>query len=262
MSYSNRNTQYGGIQKITTWSALIPSHLFTPTADQKFQLGSIWELPDGRMFRYCKDSGTGITKAFMACAEPPDAQAFGTVQTAYGVSAGEQKFDILCTTGNGITDHELVDGYLWVNATGTAEGDLYIIKDNYWITGDTVMMVEIADEGGVRTAIAATDDITFQPNLCRNVKLNPTAQDACVVGVPLATVTAGYYFWAQYRGICPLQIDASDTVVVGEPIGKAGTAGTAGAGGLIANDGTDATWGTVVVVAGGGEVALVNLMLP
>jgi len=239
------------------------SNLFTPTAAQKYMLGCKYETNDGRLFRYAKDSGSASTRGLMQCAEPPDAQALGKAQTAYGVSVGESKFDILCTTGNGITDHELIDGYLWVNAStpGSAAGSFYIIKDNYWITSDTVMMVEIADYGGVRTAIAATDDISFQPNIYRNTKTNPTTQDAIVIGVPMETVAAGYYYWAQRRGVCPLLIDANDTVVVGEPVGKAGTAGTAGAGGLIANDGTDATWGTVIVAPTHSEYGLVYLNL-
>lgn len=262
MSYTNYNFDYRRNKITEPCQLLAENDIFHPTATQKFMLGCILELNDGRMFRYAKDSGTGSAKAMMQCSEPIDAQQLGTLQTAYGVAAGESVFDILCTTANGITDGELVDGYLWVNATGSAEGDMYIVKSNYWKTGDTVMTVEIADAGGIRTAIAATDDISFVKNICRDTKINPTTQDAPVVGVAVATVPAGYYYWAQYRGVAPLTIDASDTVVIGEPIGKAGTAGTAGAGGLVADDVTDCTWGTVVAVSTGGEVGLVNLLLP
>jgi len=227
-------------------------------------LGEILEFNDGRKFRYCKDSGTGSAKALIQCAEPIDAQQLGNVQTAYGVSAGEVKFDILVATGNAISDHELIDGYLYVNAStpGVAGGSMYIIKDNYWITSDTVMMVEIADEGGVRTAIAATDDISIVKNMCRDTKVNPTTLDAPAVGITMAVIPAGYYYWAQFRGIACCLVDASDTIVVGEPCGKAGTAGTAGSVGLVANDGTDAVYGTVVSFVAHTEYCLVNLMLP
>ncbi len=236
-------------------------NIFTPHAVQRFALGCIVEFSNGDMFRYCKDSGTGVGKALMNCSEPLDAQAIETVQTGYAVTAGKQKFNILCTTGNGLVNDELIDGHLLVNK-GTCIGDLYSIKSNFWIDPDTVMQVEIADEGGIRTAIPATDEITLVKNMCRDTKVNPTAQDAMVVGVSRSAVTASYYYWAQFRGICPLIVDASDTIVVGEPIGKAGTAGTAGAGGLVADDVTDATWGTVIYVATTAECALVNLMLP
>jgi len=261
MSYSNYNNSFRR-NKIVEPSQLKSAYnIFTPTATQKFMLGAILEMNDGRKFRYCKDNGSGLTKALMACSEPLDAQADESVQTAYGVTAGEVKFDVLCETGNGYTDHELIDGYMLVNK-GTCIGDMYIIKDNYWITSDTVMMIEIADENGIRTTIPATDEITLVKNKCRDTKVNPTTQDAPVVGVPLATVTASYYYWAQYKGTCPLMVDAGDTVVVGEPIGKAGTAGTAGAGGVVGTTGANAVWGTVRYVATGGETALVDLNLP
>lgn len=240
------------------------ANIFTPTVDQKYMLGAIYETNDGRAFRYCKDSGTGSAKALIQCSEPIDAQQLGNAQTAYGVSAKEVKFDILVATGSGIANHELIDGYLYVNAStpGVAGGSFYIIKDNYWITGDTVMMIEIADSGGVRTAIAATDDISIVKNICRDTKVNPTNRDAPVVGVAMEIVTASYYYWAQYRGIACCLVDASDTIVVGEPCGKAGTAGTAGAVGLVADDVTDAVYGTVVSFVAHTEYCLVNLMLP
>jgi len=225
-------------------------------------LGCKLEFNDGRKFRYCKDSGTGVTKAFMAASEVLDAQQVSNVQTAYGVDAGDVKFDILLATGNGITDHELIDGTLLVDRGGTAQGDCYVIKDNYWITSDTVMMIEIADEGGVRTAIAATDYLTVVKNKCRDTILNPTSQAAPVVGVPLATVAAGYYYWAQYKGLAPITVDSGDTIVAGEPCGKAGTAGTAGAVGLPGTTGTTAVWGTCRYAAAAGYVALVDLDLP
>jgi len=93
-------------------------------------------------------------------------------------------------------------------------------------------------------------------------KVQPTSLDGLVVGVSLADVPAGYYYWAQYKGICPILVDASDTIVVGEPAGKPGTNGTAGAVGLVANDGTDAVWGITWYVATGGEPALIALNLP
>jgi len=264
MSYTNYNYSFRR-NKISEPSQLTADvNIFTPTSDQKFMLGCIYETNDGRKFRYCKDSGTGIGQNLVVCGEPPDAQTVGNAQTAYGVSIGETKFDILLATGNGITDHELKDGYLWINAStpGSAAGTFYIIKDNYWVTSDTVMMVTIADEGGIRVAIAATDDISLQPNLCSNVKVNPTSLDACAVGVTQAVVTASYYFWAQYRGVTCCLVDASDTVVNGEPVGKAGTAGTAGSVGLVANDGTDAVYGTCVSFVAHTEYALVNLLIP
>ena len=264
MSYTNYY-QGGSRNKITCKSFLDAQHLFTPTADKKHALGRILEIDDGtgRKFRYCQDAGSGISKALMAASAALDTQAItSTAQTAYGAALGAQKFNVLLTAGNAWTDHALRDGWLLVGDGGDAMGDMYMIKDNYWTTSDTVMTVEIADEGGLRTIIAATDDVVLFQSKYANCVVNPTTQAGGVVGVPLADVSASYYFWAQFRGYTPIICDAGDTIVVGEPAGKAGTPGTAGGVGLVENDGTDAVWGTVVYASTTEECAIIDLLLP
>ena len=258
MSYDNYNHTYRRTQINGPAQLKTNADIFTPTADQNHALGAEYWTNDGtgRAFRYCKNGAVALTRALMNASEAVAAEGVAIAQTGYTMAVGAKKFDMLLTTGNGYTDSELVDGWLWFNKSPTAAttvGDCYLIKDNKWTTSDTVMNVEIADAGGIRTAIVATDELSICKNPFRDTVVNPTSQAAMVVGVNLVDVTANYYYWAQFRGIAPLIVDASDTVVVGEPIGKAGTPGTAGAGGLIANDGTDCTWGTVVVVSAGAE---------
>jgi len=268
MSYNNYNWDYRRQRLVGPSQLLAASDLFHPTADQKYSLGCEYDLNDGtgRWFRYCKDSGTGISKARMSCGLPPDAESVNIAQTGYAHAVGDTKFDVLMTTANGITDHCLVDGYMLVNqgAAGTI-GDFYIIKDNKWTTSDTVLNLQIADTGGIRTAIVVTDEISVIRNIFRDTKVDPTTHDAVPVGVPLVDVAAGYYYWAQFRGICPMIGDASDTLVVGDKVGRAATPGTAGAAGTLGAD-TDVVWGTAVMVAHTAQstpdVILVNLMLP
>ncbi|MCK5610265.1 hypothetical protein KAR91_50800 [Candidatus Pacearchaeota archaeon] len=267
MGYDNYNFSKGRRNRIIGPSQIVASAgIFTPTVDQKYTLGLELDLNDGtgRMFRYCQNSSAAtLAKALMNASAALDADAItSTIQANYGVSAGEKKFDVLLTTGNAWSDSALIDGWLLIGDGGTALGDMYLIKDNKWTTSDTVMNVTISDEGGLRVAIAATDDVVLFQSKYRNTIVNPTTQSGGVVGVSLADVTASYYYWAQFRGYCPMLVDASDTIVVGEPCGKAGTAGTAGAVGLVENDGTDAVWGTCVYPSTTAECAIVDLMLP
>jgi len=195
----------------------------------------------------------------MAAAMAPPATLEDELQTAYGVSANETKFDVLVTTGSGLLDHELADGVMLVNTAGAAgAGDMYIIKDNTWLTGDTVMWIEIADNGGIRTAIDAAENITLVHNKYRDVKVHPATRTAVAIGVPLVDVTASYYFWAKTRGAAPLL--ASETLQIGGPCGEpTGTGGTPGACGVGAV--TDAIWGRVLYAAANADYALVDLML-
>jgi len=261
MSYDNYNHEYrrnGLHESAQLYSA---SNLWTPTEDQKHMLGMEFSTNDGRTFRYCQNGGTALAKNILVQSEAEAAGLVDELQTAYGVSAGEKVFDVLVTTGNGISNGDLVDGYLLVNqgTAATDEGDLYIIKDNKWTTSDTVLQIEIADEGGVRNAIAATSNITILKNRYRDVIVKPTALTAEVVGATTSIVAADYYFWAQTKGPASVLVDASDTIVVGEPAGQPGTAGTAGAIGLVANDGTDPVYGTVMYAAAGADYALIDL---
>ena len=80
-------------------------------------------------------------------------------------------------------------------------------------------------------------------------------------GIPLIDVTSAYFFWAQSGGDAPCYVDTSDTIVLGEPVGKAGTHAVAGACGTVGSGPTDEIWGTVRYVVSGGSVAVINLKL-
>jgi len=267
MSYTNYDQTYQR-NKITCRRFDSAYGVFEPHAVQKFALGTPLEIDDGtgRMWRYSKNSSAAIlAKALMNVAQVHDAEAItSTAQTDYGASAGAKKFEVLQTTLNAWTDHDLIDGWLLVGDGGTAMGDMYVIKDNYWTTSDTVMMVEIADEGGLRNAIAATDDVVLFRNKCRDTIVAPTTQTlgGPAVGVSLADVPKSYFYWAQYRGYCPMILDTTDTIIVGEPVGRAGTLDVAGCVGLVANDGTDQVWGVCVYASTNAEAAIIDLMLP
>lgn len=243
--------------------------IFNPHATQKHPLGFELDLNDatGRMFRYCQNSDAGIlAKALMNSSAALDAEAITSTNqgASYVHDAGISTFDILQSSGNEWEDGDLVDGWLLVGDGSDAMGDMYMIKTHEWITSDTVMRVTICDEGGLRNAIVAADDIVCFQNKCANTLVNGNAQIAGVVGVSLADVAKNYYYWAQFRGYAPILVDASDTLVVGEPAGKAAAAGTPGGVGIVAGDGTDAVWGIVVYASGSalGEAAIIDLMLP
>ena len=269
MSYTNYDCTYRR-NKITLPPGARMDSLFTPTSDKKFALGTILEMDDGtgRMFRYCYNGAVALTRCFMGASEAPHANGYEIAQTGYDFANGDQVISILLTTGHGYADDELIDGFLYFGKSptdGFTVGDFYIIKSNKITTSDTVMKIEIADEGGLRLSTAATSDdneISVMKNPYHSVVVNPTSQAAIVVGVPLVDVAINYYYFAQYRGPCPLIVDDGETIVIGEPVGKPGTAGDTGACGVVANDGTDCVWGTVMQIAATDEPAIVNLMLP
>ncbi|NIP54504.1 MAG: hypothetical protein GWN55_10505 [Phycisphaerae bacterium] len=237
--------------------------LFTPTSAQRHAMGRILHSNDGtgRMWRYCKNGGTALTRAFMVSSEAPSANGLEIVSTGYTMSVGDIRFEMLLTTSNNYSDHELADGYLYMNRSATAGstvGDTYLIKDNWWYTSDTVMTVELADENGIRTAVVATDELSVMKSPFRDVVVTPTTQAAIIVGIPNVDVTANYYFWAQYRGPCAVIVDTSETIVIGEPCGYPATPNVAGAIGPIGAD-TDTYIGNAMTVGAAAEPSMVML---
>jgi len=263
MSYDNyyeglRRTQLVG--PATLKSAY---DIFHESATQTYALGLEYYMNDGtgRAFRYCKNGAVALSKALITAGAAQDAQAItSTAQTAYGASVGTKKFNVLQTTGNAWSAHDLIDGWLVVSDGGDAMGDMYLIKDNYWTTSDTVMNVEIADAGGLRTAIAATDDVIFLKNKYKDVVVNPTNPASCIVGVPLIDVTAEYYFWAQFKGQAPIICDGTDTVVVGDYV--MASESVAGAVALVDAAADDHILGQCMLVGAVNETCVIDLFIP
>lgn len=264
MSYTNYNQGWRRNKLSEPCQFLAGNDIFHPSATQNYMLGCIFEMNDGRMFRYCKAGAADITRARMCASEGPTSTLEERVIGA-AVAKGKVKFDITVGSSTGIIAHELIDGYLFVNKVATVLGDFYIIKDNYWTTASTVLNLELADAGGLRTALGAADEVCVIKNKCRDVVVNPTAMAAQVIGVPLVDIAyaTAPYFWAQFRGICPLICDAGDAPAIGGPAGyPTGTPAAAGTVGVGANDGSDPTWGVYVSAGAASEISLVDLLIP
>ena len=236
-------------------------NIFTPTVDQTAMLGAEFTTDDGRTFRYCKNGSTEIAKNLMIQSELIDPQAVDILQTGKSAAVCAKVLDLLITTANAITDGGLVDGWIIVNQGTSAidEGDMYVVKNNRFTASDTAIQVEIADQGGVRNAIAATSNITFVKNLYRDVIVKPTTLTGVMLGSTTTIITASFFFWAQTRGAASVIIDTGDTVVVGEPLGHLDGSGTAGSLGLVAAIATDSVVGTAISAAAGADYGLVLL---
>lgn len=247
---------------------LLPEvNIFTPHTRKAFPLGAIAEARDGRLFRYC-ENGTAaeLAKALVNSSAALDAQAItSTVQTAYGAAAGEKKFDVLLTTGNAWVADDLIDGWLLVSDGGAAMSDMYMIKGNKFTIDDTVMNVEISDTGGLRTAIAATDDVILFQNKCANTVVSATDPVSAMVGVslaivPISTASVKYYYWAQFKGPAPILVDGTDTVVVGDTV----TLSDSVDGTIHLNDAgaDDVIVGTCVFAGAVNEPCIIDMLIP
>lgn len=256
MGTENVNSRY---QLLTTPPAIQgdPTEgLFTPTVDQKYRLGTKLFDHRGRVWRYAKNGGVALDPALMAQSEAPKAELLDEVQTAYTTSIGQTSIRVLVTTASGILDGDLADGFLCTR-DGTGEGYLYGIRWNQWITGDTVMLLELVEP--IRVATAATSEFDIVKNRFSSVVVMPTTVAGVVAGCPNVVIPIGYYGWLQTKGYCPIIVDDGDTLIIGDLVGTPAAHATAGGVGIPAI--TTDIWGRAVTVAAAGETAIIDLHL-
>jgi len=231
MSYDNLFHGSGAVPNHSQWhikaeNLLADRNIWTPTANKKFPLGAIAESRDGRRWRYCEEAGNALSIAHCTQSAAETANWTYTAQTnTPDVWVAADK-SITVVSDTALAVHDLVDGYVYV-PDGTGEGNMYTIKDNAVSTSNATSgydtVIEIADAGGIRTAIVAASDVTVWKNKYKDVIVFPTDPTGPATGVTMTAVTASYYFWAQTRGYCPVAMGATDTIVIGDMVGVGGT---------------------------------------
>ncbi len=239
MSYDNlfwgsqdvpNNSQW----KIRVESLLADRDIWHPTATKKFPLGAIAEARDGRLWRYCENSGATLALATIhqSAVETTNWTYTAQTNTPDIWVAGDKVITVVSDTAFAV--HDLIDGYVYV-PDGTGEGNLYIIKDNKVSLANTVgpsgydTVLEIADTGGIRTAIVAASDVTLWKNKYKDILIFPTDPTGPCTGGSMTSITADYFFWSQVKGYCPV-IQGSERSVIGDFV--CAGANTAGATGL------------------------------
>jgi hypothetical protein len=231
--------------------------LWTPTVDQQHRIGERYQDGLGRVYRYVKNGGTALGAGLMTSGELIDTDSDAVTQTAYGVVAiGDTRVTVLLVTANALVDGELQDGQLLVSSS-TGMSYSYAIANNTWITGDTVMSIELYEP--IRVAWSATTVITVAKNRYRDVNVTATTQTALTAGVPTCVIPASYYGWVQRRGPCAMVVDTGETLVIGCLVGQPAACAVAGAVGVAAIAGI--IWGDCIWVAAAAAAALIDLKL-
>ena len=182
---------------------------YTEDTIQKFPLGTKLEYADGRVFRYGKWGATSTAPAIArmvvnANAAPgatgeEDVDGFeGDLNTA--AAAAAESVDLEIATA--YAENFFEDGMLAVYpANHFAE---YRIAGSELGTG-TYCRVYIDREGGLKTAISATDGVTAYKSIFSQLKAADAEGVGFVssMGVVLASAfTSGYFGWVQRRGRC------------------------------------------------------------
>ena len=230
--------------------------VYAQSIGQNYLLGS-WRInKDGRQFIYSQAGASPLTLGHMGQGEAPTSNWYEQVQTGHGWSASAKSGIVLITTGSPPAVNEWKDGWLTVTAGATGKGQCHQIAGN--TSHDTTPTVDLGE--GIVTAIPDTADITIVKSIYKDIIVVATGGlTARPAGVPLITVTAAYFYWAQIKGPAPLMIDTGEAVTVGDPVGHPAACAVAGACGVIVT--LKGGYGTVLDGHTADEYAIVDLNL-
>lgn len=246
--------------------------IYEDSATQNFMLGTKLELADGRVFRYAYNGDVALVQARMNQSGVTAATYFTAIaQTGYAQVVGDLDIRVLVTTGAiagtaiGYKENAFSGGWLVCNKVSPAVlGDIYQIVASKMVD-ETHIDLKLATPW--RNAMLATGEVTLTVSkFYWSTVFAAFAETAPANGVALCPVPINYYYWSQVKGPCPLDLDGSETYVIGEMVGCPTTLGTPGAGGefVVASAAAHQPWGVCMEIANagtGGEPGLVDLNL-
>ena len=234
--------------------------IYEESVSAKTDLGRFIDFQDGRRFRYSRaGSSATIPRGTMAVGAVTPAAHEDELQSGYGVAAGaKDNIEIGLTSAPDAKD-DYAGGYLFVmDSTVGAIGQGYMYKIKRHDTNNAPCHLWLYDP--VHVAILTTDEITLMKNKYDDLIVSPASAVVMPpVGVPLITVTAAYYFWAQTRGYCPMLAGAA-AITIGNEVGPDVSTNVGGAED-VGGTATDPVWGIAVTTAADGEYAVVDLHL-
>ena len=209
-----------GVKYLHADGIVIRQGIYQEDLTQNADLGRFIDLEDGRRYRYCKAEGA-ITKGHVCQSAAIDGNHNYVTQTGYTLAIGDQD-DLSIVVTVAPTKNDYAEGFLVIN-NDTGEGEMYKIRKN---SATSPCIVSLFDP--IRVATAAASEASLIQNKYRDVFVcaagaQPTG---VLVGVPNITVTTGgYFFWAQVRGFCTMQVETAATVGIAVTIADTTTAG-------------------------------------
>jgi hypothetical protein len=215
--------------RIRAESLLDDRDIFQATTVKYFPLGAEAYARDGREWRYCENGAVALTLALGNQSAVGTAGWQDEIQTNNPSLPTATDKTVTVTVTTTVAVDELIDGYLSVEQ-GTGINNMYLIKGNRAGVANATtgfdIEIDIADQGGIRTAWEVTSNITLTKNKWKDTIVFPTNPTGVFTGVNHVAVPANSYYWAQVKGPCPIVKDSTDTIVVGDQVAiGANTAG-------------------------------------
>lgn len=190
------------------------------------------ELPDGRVFRYCRNAtSAAFAPGKMLATKTVDATFINMVIATTAMVVGNKYIDGITNGATAITLDQFAGGYAG-GVDDAGEGVPYRVVGNAALAATAVGRVDLFDEIIVASTANSTISLTESP--WSDPQIAVVDQADFPVGVPIVTIPAGdttvQYGWVQTRGIAYVWGD--EAVAAGESL----VAGTGVAGQVEAAD--------------------------
>jgi len=192
----------------------------------KHDLGTYGYTADGRLFRYAKAGGTGLSQGQLQIM----ADLAGNHDDCATNTASKGDTTVTVTLGaTAVVANEYDGGYMVVN-DDTGEGTTYRIESVPASSGSEDVVVVLKD--ALWENFGAGTTVTLVRNPYYGILVSDGTQTDTALGVPIVDVTANYYCWIQTKGICSVLADTGAQPSGGSPI----TIGDTSTGGVEARN--------------------------
>ncbi len=239
---------------------------------QNYAISTKLVYGDGRIFRYSRNGGTALVKAYMTQSQVVETRTHEIIQSDGAFAVDQTQIAMTITGGGTFVRDEFAQGWFMINQ-GPGIGDIYKVLASHisfeagGVVGggkdDTIMNLLLATK--IRTLTTTASEASLIPNRWWDVIVHPTTLTGLANGVPLIDIDPSYFFWAQTGGECPVYVDTSETggeaPVIGNDFGQPTKTShdVPGAGGNRVT--LLQSWGNVRMVGNAAEPALIYLTL-
>ena len=182
------------------------------TSDQRHKLGTRATTPDGRVFYYAEENGTGIARGGNVVNGIAAVAAHDMDLVAAAASASATSFTT--TTSLTVTKDQYKDAYVYFN-DGPAEGEIYRIKSNTAVSSAAGLSITIDEPDGLVTALTTSSlfGVMYSPYKDIHIVDGNGTPTTGVVGVTTSPITADYFCWVQTAGPAAVLMGAQVGIV-------------------------------------------------
>lgn len=193
---------------------------FNSYTTQRWPLGKLMILDDGRRYRFARNGTGAATAGLLFQSEVPDGSFDTLAVPSSTVNAAGNRTVRVTLPASAIVVNLWAEGYAVTEANaGAGEGYAYKIKSHPLSAGSEDVTFELYT--GLKHTLNTSDKVTFMKHPAGDVIVHPAPPTAAVFGVAAGAIAAASYGWFAVGGPQPVLVVG--THVIGGSLSPTGT---------------------------------------